>query len=32
MVGGKLVQAGTYDELVSIPGPFQDLVRRQQLD
>jgi ABC-type bacteriocin/lantibiotic exporter with double-glycine peptidase domain len=32
MVGGKLVQSGTYDELVSIPGPFQDLVRRQQLD
>jgi ABC-type bacteriocin/lantibiotic exporter with double-glycine peptidase domain len=32
LVGGKLVQSGTYDELVSIPGPFQDLVRRQQLD
>jgi ABC-type bacteriocin/lantibiotic exporter with double-glycine peptidase domain len=32
MVAGKIVQSGTYEELVSIPGPFQDLVRRQQLD
>jgi ABC-type bacteriocin/lantibiotic exporter with double-glycine peptidase domain len=31
MVGGQIVQSGTYDALVDSPGPFRDLVRRQQL-
>jgi NHLM bacteriocin system ABC transporter ATP-binding protein len=32
LVDGQVAQTGTYDELVQQPGPFQDLVRRQQLD
>lgn len=28
---GKVEQVGTYDELVVVPGPFQDLARRQML-
>jgi ATP-binding cassette subfamily C protein len=26
---GRLVQQGTYDELISAPGPFADLAKRQ---
>jgi ABC-type multidrug transport system fused ATPase/permease subunit len=29
LVDGKLVQSGTYKELVSVPGPFADLAARQ---
>jgi ABC-type multidrug transport system fused ATPase/permease subunit len=29
---GKVEQDGTYDELMSAPGPFQDLVQGQQLN
>ena len=29
MAAGRVVQAGSYDELVSKPGMFADLVRRQ---
>jgi ATP-binding cassette subfamily C protein len=29
LVSGKLVQSGTYKELISVPGPFADLARRQ---
>ena len=32
LVDGQIAQSGTYDELVQSPGPFQELVRRQQLD
>ncbi len=32
LVDGQIAQSGTYDDLVEIPGPFRDLVRRQQLD
>ena len=28
---GRIVQSGTYSDLLAIPGPFQDLVRRQVL-
>ena len=27
--GGQLVQSGTYSELMALPGPFQELARRQ---
>jgi len=30
--GGRIVEEGTYDELVAADGPFADLVRRQQLE
>jgi len=29
MVQGRIVQEGTYDELIGVPGMFQDLARRQ---
>ena len=29
LVAGRVVQQGTYDELVAVEGPFADLVRRQ---
>jgi ATP-binding cassette subfamily C protein len=29
IVGGKVVQTGTYNQLLNRPGPFADLVRRQ---
>jgi NHLM bacteriocin system ABC transporter ATP-binding protein len=29
MVQGRIVQEGTYEELISVPGMFQDLARRQ---
>ncbi len=29
LVNGKLVQSGTFKELVSMPGPFADLAARQ---
>lgn len=29
--GGRIVQQGRYDELVSTPGPFADMARRQML-
>jgi ATP-binding cassette subfamily C protein len=29
LVGGKLVQSGTYHDLINQPGPFADLARRQ---
>ena len=31
MDAGRIVQQGRYEELIAQPGPFQDLVRRQQL-
>ena len=27
--GGRIVQSGTYDMLVSQPGPFRELAKRQ---
>ena len=30
--GGKIVEDGTYEELVAKKGAFADLVHRQQLD
>jgi ABC-type bacteriocin/lantibiotic exporter with double-glycine peptidase domain len=30
--GGRIVEEGTYDELVKADGAFADLVRRQQLE
>jgi NHLM bacteriocin system ABC transporter ATP-binding protein len=32
LVDGRIAQTGTYEELVDAPGPFRDLVKRQQLD
>ncbi|WP_420405771.1 NHLP bacteriocin export ABC transporter permease/ATPase subunit [Nisaea sp.] len=29
VVGGRIVQSGTYEELMEIEGPFRDLARRQ---
>lgn len=29
VVGGRVVQAGTYDELMQVDGPFRDLAQRQ---
>jgi ABC-type multidrug transport system fused ATPase/permease subunit len=29
--GGKIVQQGTYEELIAQPGHFSDLVRRQMV-
>lgn len=29
---GRIVQAGTFDELVACPGPFREMARRQMLD
>jgi len=31
MVGGRIVQTGTYQELVAQPGPFADFAQRQLL-
>jgi ATP-binding cassette subfamily C protein len=31
LVGGKLVQQGSYEELIDVEGTFRELVRRQQL-
>ncbi len=31
MSGGRIVQSGTYAQLIAEPGPFQDLARRQML-
>lgn len=31
MSGGRIVEEGTYDELIARPGPFRDLTERQQL-
>ncbi len=28
---GRIVQSGRYDQLVSEPGPFRELARRQML-
>jgi len=30
MDAGRIVDSGTYDELVDRPGPFRDLALRQQ--
>jgi ABC-type bacteriocin/lantibiotic exporter with double-glycine peptidase domain len=32
LVGGKIVQAGSYDELMRHPGPFAEFARRQLLE
>jgi NHLM bacteriocin system ABC transporter ATP-binding protein len=32
LAGGKVVQHGTYEELIGLEGTFRELVRRQQLD
>jgi ABC-type multidrug transport system fused ATPase/permease subunit len=31
LVGGRVVQSGTYEPLIREPGPFADLFRRQLL-
>jgi ABC-type multidrug transport system fused ATPase/permease subunit len=31
LMGGKLVQMGSFDELVARPGPFADFAQRQLL-
>lgn len=31
LAGGKVVQAGTYSQMIRVPGAFRDLARRQQL-
>jgi ABC-type multidrug transport system fused ATPase/permease subunit len=30
--GGKIVESGTYNQLMTLKGKFADLVARQQLD
>ena len=30
--GGRIVEDGTYDELIGRGGPFSELVERQRLD
>ena len=29
MVGGRIVQTGTYESLIAEPGPYADLAKRQ---